>query len=197
MTATDGTGAAPVASRGRRGGPPLVFAVLGFGGLLLGALLILVQALGVGGGGGPAATIGPTGEAATRTRDLVAATLTAKGLQVQEPRTAYRPGESPSLIGVPRQVLQVVLPDDPTHGYVVVYELGTAGEADRVGRDFAAYLASGIGKVQYPFESQFVLRRVGQTLVFFPWTPSGVVDERTPLVAAVLETIGQPITTGG
>ena len=58
----------------------------------------------------------------------------------------------------------------------MVYELPTNSDADRVGRDFATYLASGTGAVQYPRDTQFVIRRIGQTLVFFPWSPEANPD---------------------
>jgi hypothetical protein len=75
----------------------------------------------------------------------------------------------------------------------VIYELPTSGDADRVGRDFAAYLASGTGAIQYPRDTQFVLRRVGQTLVFFPWSPSVSPDPDVARLAATLATIGEPV----
>jgi hypothetical protein len=112
--------------------------------------------------------------------------------QVQDPRTAYRPGESPALYGVPRVVLQAVLPSDPTGGHVVIYELATNGEADTAGREFAAYLASGTGAIQYPRDSQFVIRRLGRTLVFFPWSSSVSPDAEVARMAATLGTIGEP-----
>ena len=72
---------------------------------------------------------------------------------------------------MPRRLVQAVLPSSPDDGFVVVYELPTNGDADRVGREFASYLASGTGAVQYPRDTQFVLQRVGQTLIFYPWSP--------------------------
>ena len=57
--------------------------------------------------------------------------------------------------------MQAVLQSDPDKGYVVIYELPSNGEADRVGKDFVAYLGSGTGAVQYPRDAQFVVRRVG------------------------------------
>lgn len=179
----------------RRGGPPAWFAVFGIGGLVLAIGLIAAQALGIGTGGAPApATMPPTGDAALRTHDLVAAALTAASFQVTDPQTPYRPGESPSLVDVPRRLLQVVLPSQPTGGYIVIYELPASGDADRVGRDFAAYLASGTGAIQYPRDTRFVLRRVGQTLVFFPWSAEVNPDPRVAELAAVLGTVGTPVT---
>ena len=76
----------------------------------------------------------------------------------------------------------------------MVYELPTNGDADRVGHEFASYLASGTGAVQYPRDTQFVLQRVGQTLVFFPWSAEANSDPRLPELAAALQTVGEPVT---
>ena len=62
-----------------------------------------------------------------------------------------------------------------------------------MGRDFAAYLRSGPGAIQYPRDAQFVLRRVGSTLVFFPWSPAVSPDPEVARLAATLETIGEPV----
>ena len=190
-----GSDVEPGDGRGRgRGGPPIWFALFGAGGLVAGVLLIAAQVLGLGSGGAAApATLAPAGEAAANTRDVVLATLQGAAFQVQDPQTAYRPGESPALVAVPRVVLQAVLPADPGAGYVVIYELPTNGEADSVGRNFAAYLALGTGAIQYPRDAQFVLRRVGRTLVFFPWSPSVSPDPEVARLAATLGTIGEPV----
>ena len=192
-----GTGAdgEPGGGRGRgRGGPPIWFALFGAGGLVAGVLLIAAQVLGLGtGGAATPATLAPAGGAAAKTRDVVLAALEGAAFQVEDPQIAYRPGESPALVAVPRVVLQAVLPADPGAGYVVIYELPTNGEADAVGRDFAAYLASGTGAIQYPRDAQFVLRRLGRTLVFFPWSPSVSPDPEVARLAATLGTIGEPV----
>jgi hypothetical protein len=186
--------AEPADTPERRGGPPVWFALAGIGGLVLAALIIAAQVLGLGAGGpAPAATIAPAGPAAQRTHDLVATTLEAASFQVRDPLTTYRPGESPSLIGVPRRLLQAVLPSDPNGGYIVIYELPSAADADRIGRDFAVYLASGTGAVQYPRDAQFVLRQVDRTLVFFAWSPSVSPDPSVARLAATLETVGTAI----
>jgi hypothetical protein len=154
----------------------------------------------VGGGAGPgaqaAATLPPAGEAAGRTRDLVATALGNESFQVRDPLVPYRPGESPSLVAAPRVVLQAVVPSDPTGGYVVIYELPSSAEAEAVGGDFAAYLASGTGAVQYPRDARFVLRRLGRTLVFFAWSPSVSPDPAVARLAATLEVLGEPIREG-
>jgi hypothetical protein len=169
----------------RRGGPPVWFALLGIGGLVLGALVIVLQLLSPGStGSGATPTIPPTGAAAQRT---------AASFQVQVPQTSYRPGESPSLVDVPRQLLQVVLPSDPTGGYIVIYELPSSADATSVGRDFAAYLASGTGAIQYPRDARFVLRQVDRTLVFFPWSPSVSPDPEVARLADTLSTVGTSV----
>ena len=192
----DGTAAgAPDDGEGSgRGGPPVWFAALGIGGLVLAVLVIAAQVLGIGTAGAPTpASIPPTGAAAQRTHDLVATALTDAAFQVTDPQTPYRPGESPALVDVPRLLLQVILPSNPTGDDIVIYELPSNDEADRVGRDFAAYLASGTGAVQYPRDAQFVLRRIGQTLVFFAWSPSVSPDPEVARIASVLDGLGSPL----
>lgn len=193
-----GTPGGPSGPAPLRGGPPAWFAVLGIGGLLVAVLIIALQVLGVGVGVGPgaAATGAPAGDASLRTRELVVQALSQASFQVTDPQTPYRPGESPALVDVPRRVLQVVLPADPSGGYVVIYELPSANDADRVGREFAAYLASGTGAIQYPRDEQFVIRRVGPTLVFFAWSPSVSPDPSVARVASALATVGSPLTGG-
>jgi hypothetical protein len=178
-----------------RGGPPGWFILLTIGSLAVGAVLVLFGILGITViGPRPAASLAPTGVAAQRTWDTVAGTLQDASFQVQDPVTDYRPGESPGLQAAPRRLLQAILPSDPAGGYVVIYELPTSGDADRVGREFAAYLASGTGAIGYPRDTQFVLRRVGQTLVFYPFSAQANPDPRNADLAATLETIGTPVT---
>ena len=186
---------APATERPRRGGPPVWFALIGIGGLVVGIVLIAASALGIGFGGSVApATMAPTGQAAQYTHDLVTMTLTDAGFQVIDPQTPYRPGESPALIDVPRRVVQAVLQSDPDKGYVVIYELPSNGEADQVGKDFVSYLASGTGAIQYPRDEQFVVRRVGSTLVFFSYSPLVSPDPEMARLASTVATIGEPVT---
>ena len=177
------------------GGPPGWIAILGFGGLLVGVLLIVVQSLGIGVRvGTPTATLAPAGTAASQTRALVAQALSDASIQVVvDPQVPYRPGESPALATAPRLLLQAVIPSAPTAGYVVIYELPDNVTADQVGRGFAAYLASGTGAIQYPRDAQFVLRRVGSTLVFFPWSSLATADPSLPVIAGILGSIGEAV----
>ena len=176
------------------GGPPPWIAVIAIGGLVLGALLIGLQLLGVGViRPEPSPTIAPAGDAAQRTWAQAAAALQAQGLQVQEPQVSYRPGESPALADVPRRLLQAILPSDPRGGYVVIYELPSNDDAERVGREFATYLSSGTGAIQYPRDTRFVLRRAGQTLLFFPWSAEANPDPRLADLAGALGSVGEPV----
>ncbi len=196
MTAASAPGSAsPGDTPAPRGGPPGWFILIAIGSLAVGAVLVLLSALGITMvGPRPEPTIVPPGQAAQRTWDQVAAALGEASFQVQDPVTQFRPGESPALQDVPRRLLQVILPSDPAGGYVVIYELPTNGEAERVGQEFAAYLATGPGAIQYPRDSRFVLQRAGQTLVFYPWSAEANPDPRLPDLAAALETVGTPVT---
>jgi hypothetical protein len=182
------------ATGGRRGGPPAWLTLVAVGSLLAGVLLIGLQLLGIGVGVRTATpTIAPTGQATEVTRALVVTALEAAAFQVQEPRAGFRPGESAELAAVPRRLVQAVMPDDPAAGYVVIYELPTAGDADRVGGEFLRYLAGGTGAIQYPRDTQFVLQRVGQTLVFYAWSAEASPDAPVAEFAAALETVGTPV----
>lgn len=192
MTVAPGSSSA--APEGRRGGPPLWFTVIAVGSLLVALLLVVLQAMGVGVGIRVATpTIAPTGQVAEVTKALVAKALGDAAFQVQAPLTGFRPGESPELVNVPRTLVQAVLPEDPSAGYVVIYELPDANEADRVGREFLRYLGGGTGAIQYPRDTRFVLQRVGPTLVFYAWSAEASPDARVAEMAAALETVGTPV----
>jgi hypothetical protein len=178
----------------KRGGPPLWFAIIAIGTFAVAVLLLVLGVMGIGVGVRVASpTIAPAGQASEVTGGLVTAALEAAAFQVRAPQTDYRPGESPELITAPRRLVQAILPEEPGGGYVVIYELPSANEADRVGRELLAYLGGGTGAIQYPRDTQFVLRRVGQTLVFFPWSAEASPDARVAEMAAALETVGTPV----
>jgi hypothetical protein len=178
----------------KRGGPPLWFAIVAIGSFGVAVLLLGLQVLGIGVGVRIATpTIAPTGHASEVTRGLVSTALETAAFQVRDPQTDYRPGESPGLIDVPRRLVQAILPEEPQGGYVVIYELPSANEADRVGRDLLTYLGSGTGAIQYPRDTRFVLQRVGQTLVFFPWSAEASPNARVAEMAAALENVGTEV----
>jgi len=197
MTTGPAPGGAPTGDDTPRGGggPPGWFILIAVGSLAVGAVIVLLGALGITIiNPSPAPTLAPTGQAAERTWNEVSAALQAQQFQVVEPQNPFRPGETAELLQVPRRLLQTVLPDSPEDGYVVVYELPSNNDAERAGRDLATYVASGPGAVQYPRDTQFTIRRIGQTLVFFSYSPEANPDPALPQMAAVLETLGTPLT---
>jgi len=169
------------------------------------ALSILLAVILGGCGTGPAvdrpATFPPTtfgpGEAAgadvAATRAELARALGALSLQLDDPQVPHRPGESRTFAAAPRAVFQVVLPDDPAHGFVSVYEFADEAAAAAAGKDQAAYIASGPGRVQWVPDTRFVIRQVGRTVVFFAWSPLNSPDPRTADIQKALETVGTGI----
>ncbi len=141
----------------------------------------------------PTPTAGP---AALQTRTQLEAALRLAGFGLIQPSNPYRPAEPPSLADTPRVVYQAVIADDPTHGYVVVYELPDLATAAAAGRDLASYLASGPTRVQFPPDTRFVLRQVGTTLVLYDWSPANSTGSGTATVGQVIGTVGQGIAVG-
>ena len=134
----------------------------------------------------------PTVSAAvTQTRLQVAGALAAAQFQLLVPTQPFRPPESPLLAAAPRAVFQVALPDDPAHGYVVIYEFADAARANVAGREMATYLGTGPGRIQFPPDSNHVLRQVGTTLVFYSWSPANSPGADTATIGQVLGTVGQ------
>jgi len=119
--------------------------------------------------------------------------LRANGLVLESTLTAIRPAEPPSFAGVARWPFHAVLPVDPAGGYFVIYEFPDLALAADGGRDLAAYITSGPGRVQFPPDVRFVLRQVGSTLVFYPWSPASSPDPKTPDVAAALASVGSEV----
>ena len=85
-------------------------------------------------------------------------------MQFGDATQPYQPAESNRLRDAPRAVYQVVLPDQPDAGYIVVYEFPDAASAVDAGNEEAGYLGTGNGRVQFPLGTQHVLRQVGTTL---------------------------------
>ncbi len=172
----------------------------GVGTRLLGLALVAV-ALALG-GCRPAATRPPQPDPTPRPTisPAVAATqvqlegaLRARGLALRATESTVRPGEPTSLATVPRTAFQAILPGDPNGGLVVVYELPDGAAAATAAADLAAYVTSGPGRVQYPPDVRHVLRQVGSTVVFFPWSPGSSPDERVADVAAAVATVGTEV----
>jgi hypothetical protein len=124
------------------------------------------------------------------TRGDVARALAAQGIQVEDAARPYRPAEAPAFATAPRLVIRAILPDDPDHGLLVIYEFADPTAASAAAEEQAAYIASGVGRVQFPNDARFVIRVVGSTVVFFVWAPSASSDPRTRQVTTALEALG-------
>jgi hypothetical protein len=171
--------------------------------LTLATIAIAIVAAGCGIGASttgsasfPVESIGPsaaTTGAVTETRAAIVAALAAKSLQLADPKVPFRPPESPRLAAAPRAVYQVVLPADPSHGFISVYEFPDPAAAATAAQEQAAYVGSGPGRVQFPPDARFVVRQLGTTVVFFSWSPENSPDPRTADIQPLLETIGSAI----
>lgn len=106
------------------------------------------------------------------------------------PAVPHRPAEGAAFAAAPRAVFQVVLPEDPVHGFVSIYQFADDAAAATAGREQAAYVASGPGRVQFQPDTRFVLRQLGSTVVFFTWSPANSPDPRTADIQKALETVG-------
>jgi hypothetical protein len=175
-------------------------------GLAVLAVLVLVVVASLAGGSTPrggatfppaGATTGPAGGASAVTRSEVARALAVAGLQVEDATRAYRPAEAPAFATAPRIVVRAILPDDPDHGLVVIYEFIDQSAATAAAEAQAAYVASGVGRVQFPNDTQFVIRVLGSTAVFFAWSPPVTTDQRAAAIATALETLGVGVPVPG
>jgi hypothetical protein len=164
-------------------------------------VLLVVSSLGCGASGPtfpPAgATPAAAGDATSVTKQLIRGALGAVGLQAVDATRPYRPPEGALMTGAARSLLQATLPDDPDHGYIVIYSLGSAVAAESAAFDQSAYIASGPGAIQFPPGSHFVLRIVDSTVIFFTWSPGGAPDTRTHLIEDALNTLGTAVPVGG
>ena len=131
----------------------------------------------------------PTGAAAA-TRTVVEQALGVERLQLRDAQVAVRPPESQRLTAAPRLVVQAVLPNDPTHGFISIYEFPDDASAAAAGGEQASYIASGPGRVQFTVDARFVIRELGPTIVFFTWSPGGASDARVADIQDALETVG-------
>lgn len=175
-------------------------AAIAFAALLV--TILLVAACSVAPSRGPTfppegVTPPPPGDATTAAVGQVIAALAGRGLDAGVTSRAYRPPEAARLAASPRTVVQVTLPEDPRHGLVVVYALGSAEAARLAAEEQAAYVASGPGGIQFPPGTRIVLRVVGSAVAFFAWTPESAPDPRTPDIAAALEAVGVGVPIRG
>ena len=163
-------------------------------------VLLAISAFGCGTSGPtfpPAgSTPGAPGDATAATKQLIIGALGAVGLQAVDATRPYRPPEGPLMTGAPRSVLQATLPDDPDHGDIVIYALGSAVTAESAAFDQARYIASGPGGILLAPGSHFVLRIVDSTVIFFTWSPGSSPDSRTHLIEDALNTLGVVVPIG-
>jgi len=138
-------------------------------------------------------TPAPAGDETSAARAMVIAALGSVGLQAQDAIHLYRPPEAARFSAAPRSVLQVTLPDDPDHGFVVLYAFSSPTEAEAAANEQAAYIASGPGRVQFGPGSRYVLRLVGATVIFFTWSPDSAPDPRTQSIDQALSTVGTAV----
>lgn len=165
---------------------------------MLAGVLVGVAACAPGGGGltvasVPPGTIGPArtaGAAAAQTRIELVRVLGEHNLVLQDSEAAFRPPEDTTFTTTRRALYQVILPDAPSEGFIVVYEFPDAPSAAEAAADQAAYLATGPARVQSAFGTRHVIRLVGSTVVVYSWVPEGAVDKRQPEIQAALETLG-------
>ncbi len=164
--------------------------------------LVAIVAVGCGVGAAPATTVtfppetfGPATSvsgAAAETRGDVVRALEAAGYEVTDPKVPFRPAESVSLAGAPRTVIQVVIPNDPNHGFVSIYDFPDPATAAAAAREQAAYLGTGPGRVQFPTDTRFVLRQEASTVIFYSWSPSNAIGDVAGIQTAI-ETVGNEV----
>ena len=139
----------------------------------------------------------PAGDSTAATKQQVIAALAAVGLQAVEGDRPYRPPEGPLLAAAPRSILQVPLPDDSDPAFIVIYALGSPDDAVHAAKDHVQYIGTGNGGIQFAPDTQFVLRVVGSTVLFFTWSPANSPDARTATIAQTLSAIGTEIPLRG
>lgn len=166
-------------------------------GVVVGALVLATLAAGPMAAPGSAtfpplgASPAAAGTAAAATRSSVVSALAAVGLQAEDVSSPYRPAEAARLAGTARIVLRAVIPGDPDHGRILIYEFRSTADATAAAQEQAAYAGSGVGLVQFPPDTHFVIRVVGPTVVFYAWSAANSPDiSRAAAVGTALETLG-------
>ena len=135
----------------------------------------------------PGQTVSP---AVGLTRGALVQALGQHNLVLSDSQAPVRPAEAPLLAGAPRAVYQVLLPKDPTKGFIVVYEFPDEASATAAATQQQAYLATGPGRVQRPQGTVSIIRQLGTTVIFYDWLPGASQDDTAPGIQAALETVG-------
>ena len=126
----------------------------------------------------------------TQTRGALATALGAKNLVLTDSQAAVRPAEAPAFAAAPRAVYQVILPKDPSKGFVIVYEFTDPAHAAGAAAEQQAYLATGPGRVQTPQGTVSVIRQVGSTVVYYQWLPGASQDPSAVGIEDALDGLG-------
>jgi hypothetical protein len=145
-------------------------------------------------------TPGPPGDATAATKQKLIDALSAKGLVATDTIRSFRPPEGPLLAAAPRSVIQVELTDDPDHGFIVIYALGSPDAAIAAAEDQLAYIARGEGGgALLPPGTNIVVRPRNSTVVFFHWLPATSPDPRTSTIADTIAEVtdGVRLTPSG
>jgi len=166
-------------------------------GLAGGLILVAGSAAGCGiaanGGEQPTTAVTPQASLSATLqicRTQLIATLSAAGFSLTQPASAVRPGESALLTAAPRSVGQVVLPGDPDHGFIVLYEFSDPASAYAAAQQQAAYVGSSEGRVQFASDTKFTVRQDGSCVLFYDWSPSASTDPRSPDIETALQAFG-------
>ena len=69
--------------------------------------------------------------------------------------------------------------------------------ARQAAREQAAYVASPVGRVQFPTGTQFTIRQFGSAVVFFSEVPGSSPDDQAPDVAEALRSVGEEVEVPG
>jgi hypothetical protein len=138
----------------------------------------------------PAASMSPV---MVLTRAEIERALGAAGLSISDARVPYQPPAPPDFSTASKAVFQVVLPADPDHGFIVVYEFRDQATAATAGRELATYLATGYGRTQFPLDARHVVRQLQTTLILFSWSPANSPDPNTGKIFDALQAVGTPI----
>jgi hypothetical protein len=171
------------------------------------AALLAVLTIAIATGCGPSAS-GPRPEAPQAPRQTPRASLSAEmaatsslltdalvpdGIRLDVPVSSVQPAEPATLSSAPRVLLQADV-HDADGGYVLIYQLADAATASLRGAEFADYLESGPGQVNFPIDTQFSLALVGSTLIFTWWSAERASDrELAERVFDAMAGVGQAI----
>ena len=124
-------------------------------------------------------------------RAAVTQALAPTGLVLAATPQPYRPPEGPWLAAAPREVLEVDAPAGGPVGYVVLYGLASTSDATAAAVDQAAFVQRPTSQVYFPTDARFVIRTLGNAVIFFTWSPAAS-DPRAADLAGALAEIGTP-----